>query len=258
MANIAVDESSRQNLPTTNPFLVDNLLNVLKHSNDNVICQATLALRNLASDPYYQTKIVQKGGLDIFYDILDRVRAPVVACIRNISIHVENEQAIMERGFLNRLVPLISIDTNTYGDDPQTVEDIQCHAISTLRNLAASSDSSKSAIFEAGVVSICAQRILKVADPVQREITALIAVLALNRQLELSAIPDDVFKVLIQLTHSDILEVQGNSAAALGNLSSKRVITLHCSYLFTLQTLTLVLSSSAIIQKGIELCRSVI
>lgn len=54
-----------------------------------------------------------------------------VACIRNISIHPLNEALIIEAGFLKPLVDLLD-----YTDS----EEIQCHAVSTLRNLAASSE----------------------------------------------------------------------------------------------------------------------
>jgi vacuolar protein 8 len=51
--------------------------------------------------------------------------------------------------------------------------------------------------------------------------TAAIAVLALSDELETPLLNLGVFEVLIPLTDSESIEVQGNSAAALGNLSSK-------------------------------------
>ena len=51
--------------------------------------------------------------------------------------------------------------------------------------------------------------------------TAAIAVLALSDDLKTHLLNLGVFDVLIPLTDSESIEVQGNSAAALGNLSSK-------------------------------------
>jgi vacuolar protein 8 len=51
--------------------------------------------------------------------------------------------------------------------------------------------------------------------------TAAIAVLALSEELKPHLLNLGVFDVLIPLTESESIEVQGNSAAALGNLSSK-------------------------------------
>lgn len=100
-------------------------------------------------------------------------------------------------------------------------EEIQCHAISTLRNLAASSDKNKQLVLEAGAVQKCKQLVLDVPLSVQSEMTAAIAVLALSDELKSHLLSLGVFDVLIPLTASESIEVQGNSAAALGNLSSK-------------------------------------
>jgi vacuolar protein 8 len=80
-----------------------------------------------------------------------------------------------------------------------------------LRNLAASLEKNKLAIVKAGAVHSIKQLDLAVPMNVQSEMTACVAVLALS----------DDLKVLILLTNSPSSEVQGNSAAALGNLSSK-------------------------------------
>lgn len=57
---------------------------------------------------------------------------------------------------------------------------MQCHAISTLRNLAASSESNKGAIVEAGAVDRIQELVLQVPLAVQSEMTACVAVLALS------------------------------------------------------------------------------
>jgi vacuolar protein 8 len=181
-----------------------------------VQCQAALALRNLASDERYQLDIVRARGLPPLLKLLKSSYLPLilsaVACIRNISIHPSNESPIIEAGFLIPLVDLLGSTDN---------EEIQCHAISTLRNLAASSDKNKELVLQAGAVSKCVELVLHVPLSVQSEMTAAIAVLALSDELKPRLLELGVFDVLIPLTESDSVEVQGNSAAALGNLSSK-------------------------------------
>lgn len=181
-----------------------------------VQCQAALALRNLASDEKYQLEIVRSQGLQRLLRLLQSSYLPLilsaVACIRNISIHPNNESPIIDAGFLKPLVDLLGSTDN---------EEIQCHAISTLRNLAASSDRNKTLVLGAGAVQKCQQLVLDVPLSVQSEMTAAIAVLALSDELKADLLNLGVFEVLIPLTHSSSVEVQGNSAAALGNLSSK-------------------------------------
>lgn len=181
-----------------------------------VQCQAALALRNLASDEKYQVDIVRAGGLPPLFRLLQSsytiLILSAVACIRNISIHPYNESPIIEEGFLKPLVDLLGTVDN---------EEIQCHAISTLRNLAASSDRNKELVLQAGAVQKCKNLVLRMAVSVQAEMTAAIAVLALSDELKAQLLRLGIFDVLIPLTASENLEVQGNSAAALGNLSSK-------------------------------------
>jgi vacuolar protein 8 len=135
---------------------------------------------------------------------------------------------------------LLSFDEN---------EEVQCHAISTLRNLAASSEKNKGAIVEAGAVERIKELVLTAPLVVQSEMTACVAVLALSggcfgctllferpHDLCRGSFADDlkpqlldmgICEVLIPLTASSSVEVQGNSAAALGNLSSKGRVSSH-------------------------------
>lgn len=216
LSNIAVDASNRKKLAQTEPKLVQSLVNLMDSSSPKVQCQAALALRNLASDEKYQLDIVRSHGLHPLLRLLQSSYLPLilsaVACIRNISIHPMNESPIIEAGFLKPLVDLLGSTDN---------EEIQCHAISTLRNLAASSDRNKALVLEAGAVQKCKQLVLDVPIAVQSEMTAAIAVLALSDELKTNLLDLGVFDVLIPLTQSSSIEVQGNSAAALGNLSSK-------------------------------------
>jgi vacuolar protein 8 len=216
LSNIAVDSSNRAKLAQTEGRLVQSLVHLMESSSPKVQCQAALALRNLASDERYQLDIVRARGLPSLLRLLQSSYLPLilsaVACIRNISIHPANESPIIDAGFLRPLVDLLGSTEN---------DEIQCHAISTLRNLAASSDKNKQLVLEAGAVQKCKQLVLNVRLPVQSEMTAAIAVLALSEELKPHLLSLGVFDVLIPLTESESIEVQGNSAAALGNLSSK-------------------------------------
>lgn len=220
LSNIAVDSNNRRKLAQTEPRLVQSLVNLMDSSSPKVQCQAALALRNLASDEKYQLEIVRAQGLPPLLRLLQSSYLPLilsaVACIRNISIHPLNESPIIEAGFLKPLVDLLGSTDN---------EEIQCHAISTLRNLAASSDRNKALVLDAGAVQKCKQLVLEVPVTVQSEMTAAIAVLALSDELKTHLLELGVFDVLIPLTKSPSIEVQGNSAAALGNLSSKGMLT---------------------------------
>jgi len=224
LSNIAVDAGNRKKLAQTESRLVQSLVNLMDATpsrqqdlpSPKVQCQAALALRNLASDEKYQLEIVRAKGLPPLLRLLQSSYLPLilsaVACIRNISIHPMNESPIIEAGFLKPLVELLGSTDN---------EEIQCHAISTLRNLAASSDRNKQLVLEAGAVQKCKELVLRVPLSVQSEMTAAIAVLALSDELKKDLLNLGVFDVLIPLTDSESIEVQGNSAAALGNLSSK-------------------------------------
>ena len=183
----------------------------------------------------YQVEIVKADGLSSLLRLLQSSYLPLIlssaACVRNVSIHPLNESPIIESGFLQPLINLLSFKDN---------EEVQCHAISTLRNLAASSEKNKSAIVNAGAVQSIKQLVLEVPMNVQSEMTACIAVLALSGAFHFvfvshrlafnSFIVDElkgqllemgILEVLIPLTNSPSSEVQGNSAAAIGNLSSK-------------------------------------
>lgn len=218
LSNIAVDAANRKKLAQTESKLVQSLVQLMDSGTPKVQCQAALALRNLASDEKYQLEIVRARGLQPLLRLLQSSYLPLilsaVACIRNISIHPLNESPIIDAGFLKPLVELLGSTDN---------EEIQCHAISTLRNLAASSDRNKQLVLEAGAVQKCKELVLQVPLSVQSEMTAAIAVLALSDDLKSHLLNLGVFEVLIPLTDSDSIEVQGNSAAALGNLSSKGI-----------------------------------
>jgi vacuolar protein 8 len=152
---------------------------------------------------------------------------------------------------LSPLIQLLAYEEN---------EEIQCHAISTLRNLAASSERNKRAIVDAGAVERVRELVLNVPLSVQSEMTACVAVLALSGrfinlfkiiianyflltfflfldELKPRLLKLGICQVLLPLTNSSSVEVQGNSAAALGNLSSKGNYCYNfCLILLTFQT----------------------
>ncbi|GAA5814355.1 Vacuolar protein 8 [Mucor flavus] len=216
LSNIAVDATNRHKLSQSDSRLCQYLIQLMDTKSLKVQCQAALALRNLASDERYQLEIVQSKGLPPLLRLLKSSFLPLilssVACIRNISIHPSNESPIIDEGFVNPLIELLSYDDN---------EEIQCHAISTLRNLAASSERNKRAIVEAGAVERIKHLIQHVPISVKTEMTAAIAVLALSDDLKPRLLNMGVLDVLIPMTMSSNAEVQGNAAAAIGNLSSK-------------------------------------
>ncbi len=167
---------------------------LMDSSSLKVQCQAALALRNLASDgkpemlslsvrsnmkkiltEKYQLEIVKSDGLASLLRLLQSTYLPLIlssaACVRNVSIHPQNESPIIESGFLQPLINLLSFKDN---------EEVQCHAISTLRNLAASSEKNKTAIVKAGAVESIKELVLEVPINVQSEMTACVAVLALS------------------------------------------------------------------------------
>ncbi|CAL1696679.1 unnamed protein product [Somion occarium] len=216
LSNIAVDGVNRKKLAQSEPKLVASLVQLMDSPSLKVQCQAALALRNLASDEKYQLEIVKADGLSSLLRLLQSAYLPLIlssaACVRNVSIHPQNESPIIESGFLQPLINLLSFKDN---------EEVQCHAISTLRNLAASSEKNKQAIVKAGAVQSIKELVLEVPTNVQSEMTACVAVLALSDELKGQLLEMGICEVLIPLTNSPSSEVQGNSAAALGNLSSK-------------------------------------
>lgn len=216
ISNIAVDEINRKKLSKTEPRLIGQLVQLMDSTSPRVQCQATLALRNLASDPGYQLEIVRAGGLPHLVKLLQSTHQPLilasVACIRNISIHPLNEGLIIDAGFLTPLVSLLSY--------PDSAE-IQCHAVSTLRNLAASSERNRLELLESNAVLKCKELVLDASIPVQSEISACFAILALADDLKLKLLSLGLLDVLIPLTYSNNAEVCGNAAAALANLCSR-------------------------------------
>ncbi|CCE66058.1 hypothetical protein TPHA_0O00890 [Tetrapisispora phaffii CBS 4417] len=216
LSNIAVDEVNRKTLAQTEPRLVSKLVSLMDSPSQRVKCQATLALRNLASDTSYQLEIVRAGGLPHLVTLIQSDSMPLVlasvACVRNISIHPLNEGLIVDAGFLKPLVKLL---------DFKGSEEIQCHTVSTLRNLAASSEKNRNEFFESGAVEKCKQLALDSPISVQSEISACFAILALADVSKMTLLNLNILDALLPMTFSDNQEVSGNAAAALANLCSR-------------------------------------
>jgi vacuolar protein 8 len=93
------------------------------------------------------------------------------ACVRNLSVNPQNETPIIEAGFLDPLIALLSFEEN---------QEVQCHAASTLRNLATNSDKNKDQIIKAGAVVEIKKLVLDVPSSIQNEMVACVGVLALS------------------------------------------------------------------------------
>ncbi|WAQ90452.1 hypothetical protein PtA15_12A441 [Puccinia triticina] len=154
-------------------------------------------------------QLINAGSIPILVLLLSSSAA---LCVRNLSITPQNKSPIIEANFLNPLIELLAYDKN---------EEIQSHAISTLRNLAASSEKNKAAIVEASAIELIKELVLSVPLSVQTETTACAAVLGISDKIKGNMLDLGILEVLIPLTNSASFEVQGNSAAAIGNLSSK-------------------------------------
>ncbi|KAI8460408.1 ammonium transporter AmtB-like domain-containing protein [Phakopsora pachyrhizi] len=97
---------------------------------------------------------------------------------------------------------------------------VQCQAALALRNLE-SDEKNKEAIVEAGVIEQIKELVLSVPLSIQSKMTACVAVLGLSKDIKGQLLDLGILEVLIPLINSVSVEAQGNSAAAIGNLSSK-------------------------------------
>ncbi|OAV90982.1 hypothetical protein PTTG_07755 [Puccinia triticina 1-1 BBBD Race 1] len=185
-------------------------LNRLARSKDTRVQRnATGVLLNMTHSDENRQQLINAGSIPILVSLLSSLAA---SCVRNVSITPQNKSPIIEANFLNPLIELLAYDEN---------KEIQCHSISTLRNLAASSEKNKAAIVEAGAIELIKELVLSVPLSVQSETTACAAVLGISEKIKGNMLDLGILEVLIPLTNSVSVEVQGNSAAAIGNLSSK-------------------------------------
>lgn len=216
LSNIAVDPANRAQLAQTEPQLVQHLVHLMSLSSPRIQSQAALVLRNLASDSYYQLETVRCNGLPLLLKLMQSSHTALVvasvACVRNLSILPENEGPIVDAKFLPVLVNLLDKTNN---------EEILCHAVSSLRNLCASSERTKLTVVDMGAVQKFFELLKRVPASVESEISACIAVLALGDEVKSSLLEMGIVPVLLPLTRVLNAGVQGSCAAALGNLCSK-------------------------------------
>ncbi|KAJ1803051.1 Vacuolar protein 8, partial [Coemansia sp. RSA 2598] len=90
LSNVAADEGGRQVLWSTEPTLVNLLVEMMGVTPIRIQAQATLALRNLASDPRFQRYIVVRDAAPALLPLLLSPHPALVsaaaACLRNLSI----------------------------------------------------------------------------------------------------------------------------------------------------------------------------
>ncbi|KAJ2060819.1 Vacuolar protein 8 [Coemansia sp. S2] len=219
LSNIAVDVGGRNVLWDSQPELIDMLVKALHRPlKIKIQSQIVLALRNLACDSRYQVQIVDSGGLDALLPLLQSSYTILItstcACLRNLSIDSRNETPIICSGFLPELVDLIP-----QADEP----DLQCHAISTVRNMAANSGQDKQVFIDSGLFDRVKIALTdsRTHPKVLCELAAALSVFALNDQLWRPIIELGFCKLLVQLTRCRDLEAEYNACLTLGTLASK-------------------------------------
>ncbi|KAK1229032.1 Vacuolar protein 8 [Marasmius sp. AFHP31] len=193
LSNVAIDERTQVG---DQSICIDG--EHLESTNLKAQRQAALALRNLASDEKYQLEIVRAEGLSSLLRLLQSAYLPLIlssaVCVGNVSIHPQNESPRIESGFLQLLINLLSFKD---GEELREEQD------------------------KAGAVASIKDLVLEVPMNVESEMTACVNVLALSDGLKGQLLEMGICEVLIPLSNSPSSEVQGNSAAALGNLCSK-------------------------------------
>lgn len=164
---------------------------LMKSSHLETRHQAALGLQNLSRDGESQLlppplpcssstaaecrlTIVNAGGLTPILHLFRSKHPPLVlsaaACAHNMSIDPTNASPIIAAGFLEPLIQHLSFKDGL----------VSHHAISTLRNLAASSEENKWAIVEADAVQAIRELALNAPSDVQSEMMACVAILALS------------------------------------------------------------------------------
>ncbi|KAJ2163150.1 Vacuolar protein 8 [Coemansia sp. RSA 552] len=217
ISNIAVDPDGRGELWDAELSLVPALLGVISSKKIRVQAQVALTLRNLASDERYQRTIVGHGGLDALVPLLQSSYTVLVvsaaACLRNLSIHPDNEAPIICAGLLPDMLDLVP-----QADTPE----LQCHAIATIRNLVANY-SDKQAFIDAGLFDRFRMALTnRRADPqVLCELAAAFSVFVLNEQLWRPVVELGFCKLLFRLLKSGHMDTEYNTCLTLGSLAGK-------------------------------------
>ncbi|KAJ2233716.1 Vacuolar protein 8 [Coemansia sp. RSA 1722] len=219
LSNVAADASGRDVVWVNEPTLVDQLIEMMSAAPTRTQAQATLALRNLASDSRFQTYVVLRGAAPALLSLLRSPHPALVsaaaACLRNLSIDAANETPIIAAGLLPPLTALIS------GND----RDVQCHALATLRNLAANGGPNKQALLDAGLFDHLRAALSAPQCPAQVscEIAAALSVFAATPELWLPIVEQGLCRNLVRLLRSPNKDTEYNACLALRALATKRM-----------------------------------
>ncbi|EDN05907.1 vacuolar protein 8 [Histoplasma mississippiense (nom. inval.)] len=212
ITNLATHEDNKAKIARSGAL--GPLTRLAKSKDMRVQRNATGALLNMTHSDENRQQLVIAGAIPVLVQLLSSSDVDVqyycTTALSNIAVDSDNRKKLAqtESRLVQSLVQLMDSST------PK----VQCQAALALRNLA-SDEKYQLEIVRA--VQKCKELVLKVPMSVQSEMTAAIAVLALSDELKSHLLKLGVFDVLIPLTDSESIEVQGNSAAALGNLSSK-------------------------------------
>ena len=193
------------------------------------------------STEVFQLEIVDRSALAPLLRLLSSPNIHVIlaatAALRNISIHPKTEARLVQAGFLSPLVFLMSVDrapgrpqlgAGAKGADgaastdsqARMLLDIRCHAVSCLRNMVVS-EASKAALVALGGVERLVALLPEAPAQLQSEMAACLAVLALSESVREHVTHTPAVGLLIGLVGaSDSVDVQGNCAAALGNMAA--------------------------------------
>ncbi|KAG8808228.1 Vacuolar protein 8 [Serendipita sp. 399] len=215
LSNIAVDSDNRQAMEPISSTMIQKLVELMSSPIARIKSQTALLLRNLANEDKFQADIVEAGGLTPLLRFI-RSEDPVlvlsaIGCLHNLSLNSQNVSALMKAGLPESLVELLSDVDN----------EVQSHTVSTLWNLAASSDEHRSQIVHAGAVQKIKDVVLHVPTNLQGEMTACLALLASNGVPKIELVESGICEILIPLTNSSTMKVQVNSAILLSNLTEK-------------------------------------
>ncbi|KAL7749197.1 c-5 sterol desaturase [Sorochytrium milnesiophthora] len=283
ISNIAVDEFSRTILSDTElyPSLLPSLVSHLSPPTPlRLQTQSALALRNLASSPIFQQLITHSPALSVLVSHLSSEYPPLllaaVACFRNlsicedISVRLSNLSSTSMTALVEALLHLVKyngditsplvhqlLQTDGTVITYELVDEVQYHAISSLRNLVASSDENKLTVLAAGFVRTMRDLITRdlkmradltdrsnvmavwqqtgvkpLSDMVMGELCAVAAVIATDADCkqkllhEYGAVVHTLMSVASTSLAEDesdsgLLDVQGNAVAALANFASQ-------------------------------------
>ncbi|KAJ2454927.1 Vacuolar protein 8 [Coemansia sp. RSA 2336] len=214
LSNIAVDSEGRNAMCSLH-VLVPQLLAALETRCPRVQAQVALTLRNMASDTHFQLRIVEEGALDILLPLLHSPHGPLAAsaaaCLRNLSIHAANETPIVVAGLVPELLDL-AVDAAD--------ADVRCHAIATVRNLAANSGD-KQALLDADLLDRLGAALDTKCPQARAELAAAFSVFVLNDQLWRPVVERGLCVPLARLLLCGHADAELSACLALGALAGR-------------------------------------